>query len=54
MGKGQAQISRDLFPVPSGKEKRAAKRAMARHNRRWAKRDPDGAARRHAYRGWYW
>ena len=54
MGKGQEQVSRDIIPVPSGKPKRAAKRFMARHNRRWAKRDPDGAPQRHSYRGWYW
>ncbi len=41
MGKGQEQIARDVFPVPSGKLKRACKRAMARHNRRWAKQFPD-------------
>ena len=54
MGKGQEQIARDVFPVPSGKPKRACKRAMARHNRRWAKRLPDEAPRRHFYKGWYW
>jgi hypothetical protein len=54
MGKGQEQVSRDIFLVPGGNRKRAAKRAMARHNRRWAKRDPEDAPRRHFYKGWHW
>ena len=54
MGKGQEQVSRDVMPVPAGPAKRAAKRAMARHNRRYAKRDPEGAPRRHGYKSWYW
>ncbi len=54
MGKGYEQVSRDIFPVPRGNAKRAAKRTMARHNRRLAKRDPQNAPRKHYYRGWYW
>lgn len=54
MGKGYEQVSRDILPVPGGRFKRAAKKAMARHNRRWAKRDPQNAPRKHFYRGWYW
>jgi len=54
MGKGQEQVARDIWPVPAGKTKKAAKRAMARHNRRWAKCDPANAPKRHYYRGWYW
>jgi hypothetical protein len=54
LGKGQEQVARDILPVPSGKGKRAAKKALGRHNRRWAKRDPENAPRQHFYRGWYW
>jgi hypothetical protein len=54
MGKGQEQIARDVMPVPSGNAKRKAKKAMARNNRRRAKRDPENAPRRHYYKGWYW
>ena len=54
MGKGQEQVSREVLHVPAGNRKRSAKRAMSRHNRRQAKRDPEGSPRRHYYKGWYW
>jgi hypothetical protein len=54
MGKGQEQVSREAIPVPAGRSKKACKHAMAWHNRRWSKRCPEDAPRRHFYRGWYW
>jgi hypothetical protein len=48
------QIARDFLPVPSGKEKRAAKRAGTRKMRREAKRDAENASKKHQYFGWFW
>jgi hypothetical protein len=48
------QISKNVFPVPNGKEKRAAKRAGTRKMRRAAKRNPETAAKKHQYYGWFW
>jgi hypothetical protein len=48
------QISKDTFPVPSGPEKNAMKRASARRLRREAKRNPEAAAKKRQYFGWYW